>query len=328
MTLGLVWGKFLPLHAGHVHLIEAARARCDRLIVVLGARLDEPWSRELRHSWLEDTFPDLEIRSHHSVLPIDYDDPVVWDAQIAELRGVVPERVDRVFTSEAYGDELSHRLGAEHVCVDQPRSTFPVSGTAIRADLEGTWHHLPPAVRASLCRRVVVLGAESTGTTTLAQALAAELGTPWVPEFGRRWSVERPGGLTRPWDSEEFDRIAAEQSRQEDVAARSVPVPSLVADTDPLATAVWHERYVGHRSPSVGALARSRPPFLYVLTQDDIPFVQDGLRDGEHLRAWMTQRFRDVLADQPAPWIEVRGTLSERLTATKGWLMQNGAPWA
>src|SRR5689334_7021462 len=99
---------------------------------------------------------------------------------------------------------------------------------------------MPTTVRATLCSRMVILGAESTWTTTLAKALAAELGTTWVPEYRRQWRAERPGGLDRPWESTEFDLIAREQSRQEDLAARSVPVPWLVADTDALATAVWH----------------------------------------------------------------------------------------
>jgi hypothetical protein len=49
-----------------------------------------------------------------------------------------------------------------------------------------------------------------------------------------------------------------------------------------------------------------------VLTADDIPFVQDGYRDGEHIRSWMTQRFRERLRQ---PWIEVRGTVDERVEA-------------
>jgi NadR type nicotinamide-nucleotide adenylyltransferase len=308
-----VWGKFLPLHAGHVHLVETAATQCDELVVVLGARSDEPWSRELRHSWLVDAFPTLDVRSHDSDLPIDYDSPAVWEAQVAELRAVVPEPIDVVFTSEAYGDELARRLDARHVCVDLPRSRFPVSGTAVRADLTGHWRFLPPAVRASLCQRIVVLGAESTGTTTLAAALAASLGTTWVPEYGRQWSSERPGGLTAPWTSEEFELIAKKQCELEDAAARLVRVPWLVCDTDALATGVWHERYVGTRLPSVEQLGASRPPALYVLTGDEIPFVQDGLRDGEHLRGWMTQRFREVLAAQPVPWIEVRGPVEQRV---------------
>ena len=107
-------------------------------------------------------------------------------------------------------------------------------------------------------RRVVVIGAESTGTTTLAEALTAHLGLPTVPEFGREWSQVRPGGFEAPWHTAEFDLIAREQARLEDDAAARTPVPLLVCDTDVLATAVWHERYVGHRSP-VGRGARREP---------------------------------------------------------------------
>jgi HTH-type transcriptional repressor of NAD biosynthesis genes len=311
MTRGVVWGKFLPLHHGHVHLVTQALQQCDELVVVLGARRDEPYSRELREAWLRDTFPGVEVRAHWDDLVVDYDDPVVWDGHVAQLRSVVPEAIDLVFTSELYGEELARRVGARHVLVDLDRTDVPVSGTAVRGDLEGHWDLLPPAVRGSLCRRIVVVGAESTGTTTLATALAEVLGTTWVPEFGRQWSSDRPGGLEAPWATEEFDHVAATQAAMEDEAARDAPVPWLVCDTDVLATAVWHERYLGTRSRSVEALAAHRVPELYVLTRDDIPFEQDGMRDGEHLRPWMTQRFRQVL--DGLPWIEVSGTVEERV---------------
>ncbi|MEK8227591.1 AAA family ATPase [Oerskovia sp. M15] len=61
-------------------------------------------------------------------------------------------------------------------------------------------------------------------------------------------------------------------------------MPLVVCDTDVLATTLWHERYTGHRSPGVETLAAARRPDLYLLTGDEIPFVQDGLRDGEHIR--------------------------------------------
>ncbi|MDN6659924.1 MAG: ATP-binding protein, partial [Acidipropionibacterium jensenii] len=57
-------------------------------------------------------------------------------------------------------------------------------------------------------------------------------------------------------------------------------------------------------------------PDLYLLTGDEIPFVQDGMRDGEHLRHDMQQRFRDVLAGQETPWTEVRGSLRDRVRAS------------
>ena len=195
--------------------------------------------------------------------------------------------------------------------------------------MAGYWWAVSAPVRAWFTRRVVVLGAESTGTTTLARDIAEHFQTLWVPEFGREWSEIRPGGFTARWHSGEFDLVAREQARTEDEAARRVPLPLLICDTDVLATSIWHERYVGSRSLSVEAMAKQRQPELYILTGDEIPFVQDGLRDGEHLRRWMTGRFREVLAGQSVPWVEVTGSREQRLalaSAAVGELLDAG--WA
>jgi hypothetical protein len=75
---------------------------------------------------------------------------------------------------------------------------------------------------------------------------------------------------------------------------------------------VWEERYLGSASDEVRAAVR--PPDLYLLTGDDgVPFVQDGLRDGEQIRSWMTGRFRQVLDAQPVPWLELSGSHAARL---------------
>lgn len=182
-------------------------------------------------------------------------------------------------------------------------------------------------MRAWFCRRVVVLGAESTGTTTLSRALADHYGTAWVAEFGREWSEIRPGGLAAPWHTSEFDLVATEHRRREIEALRTAPIPLVISDTDCLATTIWHERYVGGENPRVAAMARQWCPDLYVLTGDEIDFVQDGLRDGEHLRHAMQDRFREVLAAQEVPWLEVRGSRDERLTtavAAVDALLANG----
>ncbi|GAB3713521.1 nicotinamide riboside transporter PnuC [Mariniluteicoccus flavus] len=235
--------------------------------------------------------------------------------------------VDAVFTSDAYGAELGRRLDAAWVRVDPGRVATPVSGTAVRTDVPGHWWALSPTVRADLARRVVVLGAESTGSTTLARHLAARLGCPWVPEFGRTWSGVRPGGLDAQWHPAEFELIAVEHQRQEVEALRSTPVPVVVSDTDVLATCLWFERYVGGRLESLWERAEAWRPDLYVLTGDEIPIVQDGMRDGEHIRHAMQERFRQVLTGWGVEWIEVRGSEPARLAqayAAVGALLGRG----
>jgi NadR type nicotinamide-nucleotide adenylyltransferase len=309
---GLVLGKFLPPHAGHHELIDFAAARCERLTVAVLAAAHETIPVGLRRDWLRERHPGVRVVAGWDEERIDFADPHVHDLHIAVLRRLVPEPVDAVFTGEAYGDLLAERMGVRHVLRDRAARRPPISATAVRADPAAWWDALTPAVRAYLVRRVAVVGAESPGTTTLAAALAERLGTVWVPEVGRAVSEARErAGVFGRWSHADFAMIARRQLRDEDRAAR-VSGPVLVCDTNALATCVWQERYLGRSTAEVEALAASRSYALTVLTGDEIPFVQDGLRDGEHIRGWMTRRLRERL---PAPWIEVRGSVEERVEA-------------
>ena len=161
--------------------------------------------------------------------------------------------------------------------------------------------------------RVVILGAESTGKTTLAIALAEHYQTTWVPEFGRLYTeARRPRGEL--WRSDEFAFIATEQVRMEDALERSAN-RVLICDTDAFATAIWHERYLGQPSPEVLAVAAGRRYDLYILTDADTPFVPDDIRDGESIRGWMHKRFQDELSRMGVPVLLLSGPHEQRLAA-------------
>ncbi|MEV6277908.1 AAA family ATPase [Nocardia sp. NPDC051832] len=330
---GLVLGKFYPPHAGHHHLVRSATARCERLTVLVCASAVESISLADRVAWMREAHPDTEVVGAVDDVHVDLDDPAIWDAHMAIFRAAVPDPIDAVFTSEGYGAELARRFDAEEICVDLARRRFPVSGTAVRADPVGCWEFLGPAVRAALTRRVVVLGAESTGTTTLSTQLAAHYRrrggiwaeTGWVEEYGRRYSAEKLAAAQREnpaatwadisFSTEEFPVIARRQDAMEDSAARRGS-PVLICDTDSFATGIWHERYLGARNAEVERIAAGTPRDLYLLTDDaDVPFEDDGLRDGEHLRPWMTGRFREELARTGKRFRIMRGDRATRLNA-------------
>ncbi|WP_026400630.1 AAA family ATPase [Actinomadura rifamycini] len=343
---GLVIGKFYPPHAGHHHLIDTAAAACARVSVVVAASSVESVPLALRTAWLREAHrqPNVEVVPVVDDAEIDYESDAAWSAHVAAFRaglalrsglGVNVPPVDAVFSSEPYGPELAARFSAAHVPVDPPRERFPVSGTAVRADPAGNWQWLSPPVRAYLARRVVVVGAESSGTTTLARALAAHYAerggvwaaTRWVPEYGRTYTEEKLAAARREagdaslwlddlvWESAEFTRIAERHAALEDAAARSGS-PLLVCDTDAFATAVWHERYVGGPAPDVEAVHERVPHHLWILTDPaGVPFVQDGWRDGESVRTWMADRFREELKRRGLPHVAVTGPHEERLAA-------------
>ncbi len=305
--LGVVIGKFLPPHRGHRHLIETAVSRCRRVIVIVCGKPTDPIPGELRTEWLREITPVAEVMLIDD--RYDENDSRIWAENTIRWLGRAP---DAVFTSEGYGDAYAAHLGCVHESVDPARVRVPCSGTAVRIDPFSMWDHIDPPVRAWYAKRVVIVGAESTGTTTLARDLAEALGTAWVPEYGREYGEEKRARGETEWRSEEFLMIAREQTRREDHAARRAN-HILICDTNAFATRLWHRRYMGFDLPELAAISASCRADLYLLTGDEIPFVQDGLRDGEHIRHEMHRWFEAELARQTAGWHLLTGSRSNRM---------------
>ena len=208
-------------------------------------------------------------------------------------------------------------MNSAHVMVDRDRATVPISGTQIRRSPLDHLEYLEPCVRAHFVLRVVLIGAESTGKTVLAESLAKEFRTNWVPEYGREYWEKKVAGLRMDgplpdWATEEFVHIARKQQRREHRAAR-VANKVLFCDTNAFATGTWHERYMRARSREVDAIGANDTVDLYLHTEPDFPFVQDGFRDGEAIRDWMDARFTHVLTQQRTPSVRLRGSLQQRL---------------
>lgn len=306
MTLGVTVGKFYPFHLGHDLLLRRAKAQVDRLAVLVAFKPGQALPGSLRAAWIREEHPDVEVLE---VLDDIEEAPGPWARRTLEVLG---RRPDVAFTSEDYGVPWAGLMGARHVAIDPARAEVPCSGTALRADLGAAWEQLTPPAKAHFARRVVVLGVESSGTTTLARALAERLRTVWVPEYGRAYAEGRLAAHDAPWRTDEFVHIARAQAACEDALARRAS-RVVVCDTDPLATHVWHRRYVGAWSAEVERLAAARTYDLYVLTAPDFPFVQDGTRDGEHVRHDMHAWFVEALERRGLPWINVGGPHERRL---------------
>ncbi len=312
---GLIVGKFYPPHRGHHFLINTALAQVDELYVIVCGKPAQNPAGELRAAWLREVHPQVRVLLIDDTL--DPDDSKIWAEHSICWLGFVP---DVVFTSEDYGDRFAHFLGCRHVQVDKARRTVPISGTQIRANPLACWDALAPPVRGYYARRISLVGAESTGKTTLAQALAEHYHTVWAPEYGREYTERKlaNGDAGNLWNVEEFIHIAETQCAHEDAAARRAN-RVLICDTDAFATAIWHRRYLGDRSPAVEAIAaRHRSPDLYLLTDVEAPFVQDGTRDGETIRAWMHQAFITELTVWRRPYRLLTGSWAERLAQAIG----------
>lgn len=343
-ALGLVVGKFAPLHRGHEWLVAHAAARCDRLLILSYARPEfAGCGVEARRAWLAARFPGQECLvvddawlreacAAHGVEPCampanDEADAVQQQFLAWLLRDALRRAPDAMFCSEAYGPpcaavltrELGRRVDA--VVVDQPRAAVPISATRLRTLLHGDraafaaarpW--LAPEVRASFVRRVVLLGGESSGKTTLAAALAARLGTCWVAEYGRELWEARAGRL----DEDDLHAIGREQLRREDAAAGEAQ-GVLVCDTSPLTTAGYFLWMFGRSDPELEQLAGRRYDAV-VLCAPDFPFVQDGTRREAAFRLRQHAWYLERLGAMDVPVFVAAGAPGERLDAVAAWL--------
>ena len=164
--------------------------------------------------------------------------------------------------------------------------------------------------------RIAIVGAESTGKTALAQALAGRLAElagsrcTWVGEWLREW-CEREGRTPRP---DEQAAIAEHQHRLIDAAAADHEV--VICDTTALMTAVYSDLLFDDRSLAAYAIAQQRRCDLTLLTALDIAWVADGLqRDGPQVRGPVDDRVRALLIGHQIPWSLVSGQGQARLEA-------------
>lgn len=308
MTRGLVIGKFYPPHMGHSYLIDYAAQHSDEVDVLVCDSPSYSIPAVTRQQWLQRIHPNVTVQ----VIPDLHDDDnsKAWAKHTISFLGYVP---DVVFSSEEYGIRYASHMGTRHHMVDKERVTVPISGTRVRADRIKEWEYIHPIIRQDIAMRVVVVGAESTGTTTLARALADTLQVPWVPEYGRLYSE---GLMTSQynWTNEDFEHIATtQQSIECRIAKRSNGL--IICDTNATATELWQKRYMGRTTRAVHAIASRDHADFYIITGDEIPFVQDGTRDGEMIRHDMHAEFVKHIQATNSPYAVVTGSPEERLQA-------------
>lgn len=345
----LVIGKFYPFHLGHQHLIATAAEHSTHVTVVAMGSVFQKYTVDQRVKWIEETFKTYD---NVTVLGIkddvydDYNDATIWLHHVEIIRACLQAHnvptIDAVFTSENYGTELAEHFQSEHFLVDLPRITFPISGTKMREDLYGRWEFLPTAVKQDLSTRIVVIGAESTGTTTLSKDLAESYSkdialpssfrnTDWIPEYGRDYTYLKLDEAKRVnanatmddlvWTSEDFVKIGEKQTEWENnQVVKENSSPLIICDTDALATTVWEQRYIGGGASGNRSYGDNLPVRdIYLITNHKgVEFEQDGIRDGEHIREAMTGEFIQLLTKKNLSWALITGDRSHRLkVATK-----------
>jgi HTH-type transcriptional repressor of NAD biosynthesis genes len=335
-AVGLVVGKFAPLHLGHEWLIQQAQAQCEQLVLLSWSYPEvagcEP---ERRTNWLRMRFPEQRswvvtpewVAAQRKAglrlpdLPHESEaDAVQREFVAAFCLAVLGQPVDAVFTSEAYGDGFAAHLAERfqrpvaHVEVDRARQHVPICATRLRADIHGLHHYLAPQVYGDFVERIALLGGESTGKSSLALALGEALGTRYAAEYGRELWEEQGGVLTY----DDLLRIGRTQVAREQALAGQCR-RYLVCDTTPLTTLFYCRELFGRAEVELEQLAERHYHHLF-LCADDFPFVQDGTRQDETFRRRQNQWYEQQLQCRGLGFTRLTGSLQQRVDQALSYL--------
>ncbi|MGN7784110.1 AAA family ATPase [Niabella sp. 22666] len=184
-----------------------------------------------------------------------------------------------------------------------------------------------------MIKKIVIIGPESTGKSTLCEQLAAHYNTVWCPEYAREYLLQNGTNYT-------FDDLATiakgqvaledeyvgKVENQESRKVRKLTEPGsvlpdlqtsglLFLDTDMYVMKVWCEFVFGrcHRFILDEIVARKYD--LYLLCNTDLPWTKDELREYPDLESRQTlfKMYKDILMNQSTPWVEIKGSNDDRL---------------
>lgn len=313
-TRGLTLGKFAPLHKGHQLLIETALAEMDELVVVI---YDCPEVTNVpltvRAAWLRALYPAAQIVEAWDGPTEVGDTPAIRQAhEDYIIKRLKISGVSHFYASEFYGTHMSRALGAVNRQVDPDRAAVPISGTLVRADPYAQRDFLHPLVYRDLISNIVLLGAPSTGKTTLARRLAAAYHTVWMPEYGREY-----------WEQHQSERRLSLDQLVEIAEGHLLREESLLAqanrylftDTNALTTAIFSLAYHGAVAPRLAELAlQTHTRYdLIIVCDSDIPHEDTWDRSGDGERQVFQKQILADLQVRKLPFIVVSGDLDTRL---------------
>lgn len=294
-------------------VIETALSEMDEVVVII---YDSPGTTDIplrvRSDWIRRLYPAVElVEAWDGPSGVGYS-PELMRAHEEYIVGALNlGPVTHFYSSEQYGEHMSRALTAIDRRVDQSRAKFPVSGTDVRADPFAYRAFIDPAVYRDLVTNVVFLGAPSTGKSTLAQHLAGEFRTCWMPEYGREYWERHQ--VDRRLTPDQLVEIATEHVVREEALLQQAN-RYLFVDTNAMTTATFARYYHGEvpaRLDDLALACASRYDIAFVCDRD-IPYDDTWDRSGEVNRAIFHRQVIDDLRRAKVPYMLLRGGVEER----------------
>lgn len=271
MKLGIVIGKFMPLHNGSLTLCNVAQKLSDKIILIIITSPGDQIPVSIRKKWLKLENPNAIIKTLY--IENNLTSKKISKSTLKTISTLLPRGTIHFFGSESYIADISNALGKQYTILDSDRIAQNIKSSDLITKPYDNWFNMPFSVRISLIRRVVLVGPESVGKSTLAKNLQRYLvKEPFLPEYGRTYETFRDPG---PYKDKEFYTIVETQAAHR-TALLPFSGPIFIEDTDELVTSVWVEMLLNKKIQKIEN--QINLPHLYLLMDPSVPFTNEEIR--------------------------------------------------
>lgn len=324
MSKGILFGRYLPPHRGHMFHIAQASTLVDELtVVILEDVKRDQWiceqnkvpyidgSKRLR--WMCEQLQDVNHIKIKLIVLEDSFDPL--QVEIA-VRNQIEEHFDVMFVKKDV--DLQRYKGifmdATHIVLPSRNERFPlVSGDILSKPLSN-WNYLLGSARPHFVKKILVTGTESSGKTTLIKMLGKLYNTSWCEEVGRHYPDQYTGGNEEVYDTLDFSRMAWLHKEKELFTYRTANRIALI-DTDAVVTQYYSELYLKESNEIIESIISTNRYDLILMLCPDVKWVADGkrLNSNQERRLQLHAHLKSMYEARGYQVVEIRGNYKERL---------------
>lgn len=333
--VGMYGGSFDPLHIGHIHDMIRAASMCEELYVMISwCEGRESTSKELRYRWIYNNvkhLPNVKIImiEDKAVSKEEYNTDFYWEKGAQDIKNTIGKPIDAVFCgSDYYGTNRFESLYCpESEVIYFDRAEVPISSTELRFDVYENWQYIPPICRPHYVKRILVVGGESTGKSTLVQNLAIAYNTNFVREIGRD-TCEIAGGEEYMNQDDLIENLL--RQRTEEIKAVQYSNKLLFIDTDALTTK-FYSRFLLESAKEqkecddlADAITNINRFDMVLFLEPTVEFVQDGTRNEEIAadRVKYSDQIKALFREKEIPFHIVDGDYLDRFNKAKELIEQ------
>lgn len=324
-------GSFDPLHIGHIHDIIKASSICEELYVIISwCDGRESTSKELRYRWILNStrhLPNVKIilMEDKAISKEEYNTNYYWEKGAKDIKNAIGKPIDVVFCGDDYygTNRFESLYCPESKVIYFERKEVPISSTEIREWASNHWDYIPNVCKSYYTRKVLVVGGESTGKSTLVQNLALAYNTNFVSEVGRD-TCAYAGGEKYMTVDDLYENLLKQRINVDEAAKSSNRI--LFVDTDALTTKFYVNFLLDETSPHAKlcnelalAIHNINKWDLVLFLEPTVDFVQDGTRSEEIAsdREKYSNQIKVLLQENGVRYICLDGDYLDRFVKAK-----------